>query len=453
MRKEYKRSYWTVASALVRDHAEQGKLDIWFNSPAVDLIQDPASKAVLGVCVRKDGGDVVNVRTLKGVVLSCGSFESDPSMVQDYLHMSAVPLGTHYNTGDGIKMAQKVGADLWHMGNFWGSGLLFVNPDTGFAYNYFNSGDKACIYVGADGTRFMNEPASLKHGSVLFHGTWLPLRVSEPTYAILDEAAVQTSRLCTAWSEANQDEIAQGWFIQADNLEGLAEAIGVSAEALKNTVQDYNAGCEAGVDAFGRAPERLVAFGEGPYYALPLSQALGNCLGGPKRNTNCQVVDVDGAPIPGLYSAGELGSFFGGLYQGAGNVAECIMTGVDAVESLAAAGDIEAAPLVFTAAEQPDESLAPQGYDVPSIELAENQYLGYGHGISDLYVRVTMDGDAIASVEVVQNYETPGMGTAALDVVPARIVEEQTSEVDTVAGATKTSYGIINAVRDALAQR
>lgn len=449
---EYQKSYWTVVCALVRSYGEQGKLDAWFGSPAVDLVQDPITKAILGVRVLKGGADPVNVRTRKGVVLSCGSFESSLPMVQDYLRLNAVPLGTHYNTGDGIKMAQKVGADLWHMGNYWGSGLLYVNPDTGYAYNYFNSGDKACIYVGADGTRFMNEPASLKHGSIMFHGTWQPLRVSEPVYAILDEAAIRTSRLCTVWSEANQEEIDKGWFVRADDLGSLAEALGLDADGLEATVRTYNEGCETGSDAFGRAPERLIPFGEGPYYALPLTLALGNCLGGPRRNTACQVLDVEGLPIPGLCSAGELGSFFGGLYQGAGNVAECIMTGIDAVETLAAAGDVEAAELVFTWADQPVDSIPAQAYSVPEIELGEGQYLGYGHGISDLYVRVTMDGPAIGLVEVVQNFETPGIGSAALAVIPDRIVEAQSPEVDTVAGATKTSCGIMAAVRDALAQ-
>ena len=52
-----------------------------------------------------------------------------------------------------------------------------------------------------------------------------------------------------------------------------------------------------------------------------------NTNGGPRRNVNCQIVDPDSYPIPRLYGAGECGSFWGWMYQGAGNLAECMWTG------------------------------------------------------------------------------------------------------------------------------
>ncbi|MFC1987598.1 FAD-binding protein, partial [Chloroflexota bacterium] len=52
-----------------------------------------------------------------------------------------------------------------------------------------------------------------------------------------------------------------------------------------------------------------------------------NTQGGPKRNARGQVVRADNTPVPRLYSAGELGSVFGMLYPGGGNIAECIAFG------------------------------------------------------------------------------------------------------------------------------
>ncbi len=73
---------------------------------------------------------------------------------------------------------------------------------------------------------------------------------------------------------------------------------------------------------------------------------------------------------------------------------------------------------------------------------------GFGGPIT---VSVTMDGDKIAAVEVVSNSETPEIAGTALEQIPAAIVEANSADVDVVSGATYTSHGIINAVKDALA--
>ncbi len=88
-----------------------------------------------------------------------------------------------------------------------------------------------------------------------------------------------------------------------------------------------------------------------------------------------------------------------------------------------------------------------------SVELGENQYLGTGTGMGgDVLVRVTMDGDKIANVEVVSQNETEGIGDKAIEALPAAIVAANSADVDTVASATITSNAIIEAVKDALSQ-
>lgn len=83
-----------------------------------------------------------------------------------------------------------------------------------------------------------------------------------------------------------------------------------------------------------------------------------------------------------------------------------------------------------------------------------NQYLGEGQGKSEapIVVRVTLDNGAIAGVEVLEHGETEGIGTAAIDSLPATIVEAGSTDVDVVLGATLTSNGIKEAVEDALAK-
>jgi succinate dehydrogenase/fumarate reductase flavoprotein subunit len=64
-----------------------------------------------------------------------------------------------------------------------------------------------------------------------------------------------------------------------------------------------------------------------PFYGIELYPCLLNTQGGPRRNEAAQVLDSFGRPIPRLYSAGELGSMWGMIYQGAGNIAECLVFG------------------------------------------------------------------------------------------------------------------------------
>ena len=84
---------------------------------------------------------------------------------------------------------------------------------------------------------------------------------------------------------------------------------------------------------------------------------------------------------------------------------------------------------------------------------ADGALVGEGSGFGGpITVEVTMDGDDITSVTVVSNSETPSIAGDALEQIPAAIVEADTADVDIVAGATYTSNGIINAVKDALSK-
>ena len=70
--------------------------------------------------------------------------------------------------------------------------------------------------------------------------------------------------------------------------------------------------------------------------------------------------------------------------------------------------------------------------------------------IGPITVEVTMDGDTITSVTVVDNSETLSIASGALEQIPEAIVAANSPDVDVVAGATYTSNGIMNAVKDAI---
>jgi succinate dehydrogenase/fumarate reductase flavoprotein subunit len=99
----------------IEKQLQSRKIEIMFNAPATELIQNPSTKEILGVKVKNEGKEKF-IKARKGVVLCTGGFEFNEDMKKNYLRPTSIKFtGWIYNTGDGIKMAQAVGADLWHM--------------------------------------------------------------------------------------------------------------------------------------------------------------------------------------------------------------------------------------------------------------------------------------------------------------------------------------------------
>jgi succinate dehydrogenase/fumarate reductase flavoprotein subunit len=129
------------------------------------------------------------------------------------------------------------------------------------------------------------------------------------------------------WSSDNTEEIKKGWIMKADTIGELATKIGMNPKTLEETVSTYNRNCALGTDPFGKPKEWLVTIDSPPYYAIKQFPGGPNTQGGAERNVRCQILDTNDNPIPRLYSAGEFGSFYGFLYEGGGNIAECLATG------------------------------------------------------------------------------------------------------------------------------
>ena len=109
-------------------------------------------------------------------------------------------------------------------------------------------------------------------------------------------------------------------------------------ERLRNTIDRWNADFEAGQDTlFGRSADTMYSVSEPPFYALRLYPTMFNTQGGAERNEKAQVLDLEGNPIPHLYSAGEFGSLFSSNYSGGCNIGECVMYGRIAGEQVSVA--------------------------------------------------------------------------------------------------------------------
>jgi succinate dehydrogenase/fumarate reductase flavoprotein subunit len=334
---------WKLFERLVK----QRPISILYETPARELIQHDISKEILGVRAQR-GNQSITVKARKAVVLTCGGFENNQQMIRDYL--PGVPYcytsGTPYNEGDGITMAMSVGADLWHMNNYAGPSMALKVPEvrTTFsmkALHYSKETPGGMIVVGPDARRFTDEKFKTRHGKIPVNGRWLPLSTPCPMYLTFDHTLFSAGPLYDKhpshgwtqiierydWSENNSAELAKGWIKTADSLAVLASAVGLDADTLVDTVNRWNRSCYAKHDAdFGRTL-MLAPVIEKPFYAVELSPSMLNTQGGPRRNEKGQIVRPDGTPIGRLYSAGELGSIYSYLYQGTGNIGECLAFG------------------------------------------------------------------------------------------------------------------------------
>lgn len=447
-----KKKYWNLLRTNVV--ALKDSIDVWFESPAVHLVQDPFSKTVVGVVIKRDSQEVF-VRAKNGVVLACGSFEANAQMMQNFTQRTnSLPIGSLYNTGDGIVMGLEVGADLWHMDALSGPWIKPKYHDVERAILSANiagqrvTNEGNCIYVGGDGKRFMDESGCNKHGHVNIGGTWMSQPLPNVMWAIMDSTARNGHGTIAAVEEAE--------LIECNSVEELAQAIDLDPATLKATVDEWNGVVASGEDKrFGRLSSSLAPIETAPFYALRMYPACVNCQGGPKRNVECEVLDTNGNPIPHLYSAGELGSFWAGVYICGGNIAETVYSGRKAGENAAKNKD-DLAPVELTLASSNPQYLGNDLDETESeaqVELGENEYLGTGQGLhGDIQAKVTVIDGKVTAVEVVKQTETPDVTKDVWTVMPQAMIEAGTAEVDTITGATIASEGLIAAVEDAVAQ-
>ncbi|MDO4546836.1 MAG: FAD-binding protein [Clostridia bacterium] len=452
----FDRSYYNLCQAAVQARPE---IEVWSEAPGRKLIAD-SQGVVIGAVIEKDGKRL-NVKANGGVVLATGGFEHNKEMVSSYLQQPYVHQRAGlYNDGDGVKMAMGVGADLWHMSNSAGFSWIYKNP----ALSTVGLGGPTAtlgVIVGLGGSRFMNEAAENRHGRIDIGGRWISTPMPLPSYVVHDADQLSTKMVGT-FSDGYVDEIASGEVLVGDTLEELAQAIrdsnggkdapDFSTEAFVASIAAYNKRYDAGEDAdYGRPFSTMRPVKTGPFYALKIGPTYFNTMGGPRRNKDAQVINVEGYPIEGLFSAGELGSIFCDMYNGSGNLGETMVFGRLAGQNAAARARGE-----FTSSDEPvsvwqGEDEQEIADEIVSGEYKDGTYEGVGTGFGGpITVSVSVEGGRIVGVEVVSHSETAAIGGVALPSYCESVVEKQSLDIDVVTSASNTLYGFKDAVNDAL---
>ncbi len=336
---------------VLKGAVEKAGIEYMTETPVVEMIRK--GDMVVGV-VAKHKGKEITIRARRAVVLATGGFEFDQESLMNFTMGTGIgALGNPGNTGDGLRLAQSMGAKLWHM-NAYSAGLDVRYP--GYSTNVGASIKGAgYIWVDQDGRRFANE---LTDGHCQMYVASQIDAVNHrypriPCYLVFDHATLRMGPLGSSlgsgwainrehhtWSEDCEKEIEMGLVKKANTIADLARAIKVPAEELEATIKRWNEDIRAGKDTlFGRpvkkaaksyafdAPLVSAPLEKGPYYALELWPTLVNTQGGPRRDEKARIVSALGKTIPRLYGAGELGSMWGPIYQGACNNAEALVFG------------------------------------------------------------------------------------------------------------------------------
>lgn len=335
---------------LARATLASGAAIRWEN-PARRLIRE--GDAVTGVEADTPDGPL-KVMAKRGVILTCGGYLHDAELKRNYLRAWPVHFyGNPGNTGDGIRMAQEAGADLWHMNQMIGRAIGTFPMEDGSELSFIIFIDPPGYAItDRHGRRFADEAAQarLLHGfyhHLLDYDPATGIHPRNPCYWFFDETRRKAAPLTLPfigaqavglydWSADNSAEIERGWIKRGATIAEAAAAAGVEdPRAAEESVAAYNAACRAGApDPFGRPAETMVPIETGPFYCVPLHAGGSNTTGGPRRDRHARVLTPYGEPIPGLLAAGELGQASGMQYPADGsNLSEAFCFGQIAAET------------------------------------------------------------------------------------------------------------------------
>ncbi len=329
-------------------------IEIYKETAGKELITDETGK-VIGAVAQKADGTKITINTTKGVVLATGGYCANPAMVKEYdaywgddltAHTLSTNLGT--NEGDGILMAQAVGADVFGMEV--SQMMPSSSPVKGTMTDGIWADAAEQIWIDCNGNRFVNEYAErdvlAKASLTLDNGIFYII------YAGRGDITKPEQKITGTPYEGRVAPMVEGGHIwYGDTLAELAEATKTAAagctpafteEALRATIEKYNSYVANQKDEdFGKevlaGAIDLEAIDADPNVGIcisPRKSSLHHTMGGVCINTETEVLRADGTVIEGLWAAGEVtGGVHAGNRLGGNAIADIFIFGRIAGES------------------------------------------------------------------------------------------------------------------------
>lgn len=308
---------------------EHNNIQILYSTTAHTLIQNDG--VISGVICTGETGNTVTVNANNGVVLATGGFAGNVEMRIEALKDSDKwpaldetirTTNTSSVTGDGIKMAKEVGANLIQMENI--QLLPLGDPTTGSLSGNIGHGPVSFIFVNKEGERFTDEGGRRDDMTLdLFEQT------DNFMYMIMDSDTYPNGNELNNFGETIDSLVESGRAYKADTLEELAEMLNVPVDSFIASIEEYNRHCPGGdlegqADEFGRtlftdAKKVNNGINTAPFYAAGRVPTVHHTMGGVEINTNTEVLDENGNVISGLYAAGEVTGGIHGTNRLGGN--------------------------------------------------------------------------------------------------------------------------------------
>lgn len=322
-------------AAGLRAGLASANVPVWLSTPMTGLHTE--GDRVVGVDILRDG-QPQTIHATGGVILAAGGFERNERMRKEYQQS---PIGTEWtvgaveNTGDGIEAGLRLGAAVDTMDDaWWGPSIQLPRGP------YFCLAERTlpgCIMVNQAGRRFVNEAAPYVDAVHAMYENHTDEVSHIPSWLIADQR--YRNRYIFAGLGPRQP-FPKRWYKhgavhRSATLAGLAEEIGVPADALRNTVETFNGFAESGVDAdfdrgvstydkyYGDPRNRpnpcLAPLSVAPFYAVRIVPGDLGTKGGLRTDPAARVLRTDGEAIPGLYAAGNVSvPVMGRTYAGPG---------------------------------------------------------------------------------------------------------------------------------------
>ncbi|MBQ8081244.1 MAG: flavocytochrome c [Clostridia bacterium] len=415
------RSVGLVLVPLLLEQLEKRGIEIRYNEQATALLQD-ASGRVNGVHVATKNGE--KDYHANAVILATGGFGGNAELIAEY-----APQFTGYgttgqatNTGDGMLMAQAIGAELINMD---GVAAVSVEKKTGTA-------------PGVTVTR---------QGGITFNSAGKLIALE----GMLDDKVTWMVYNITTYETAPTLETyhVNGVVTEGETIRELAEKIGVDPDAMEESLAIYDAAYKNGQYENGTAITANVNIAEtGPYYAMSYGNAIHYTCGGIKINVDTQVIDTEGNVIPGLYAAGETtGGLHGTSRYTGSSITDVLVFGRVAGEKASAEalalGHVEVVSAEGTA----------EAVELPAGSLKDGVYSASAVGMQGpLTLTAVVENGNVVSIDY-EGKETEVLWAAVeREMFPAVIAAQSVEGVDTVTGATFASNAVLAAMSDIFAQ-
>ena len=301
---------------------EELGIEILTETNAYELIVK--DNVVTGVKAKTKNGElIVNA---KSVILTTGGFGANKKMLNDNdkeIDDKILSTNSPGSTGDGIKMAQKIGADVVDLDKIQlypvcdvETGKLLYTGDTRLV--------GGAILVNKEGNRFVEELGTRREISL-----GIKSQTDSIAYQIWDEDSMQKSKILPTHEIEYNNLIEGKKLCKVNSIDEMAEFFGIDKNNLKETIKKFNEDSENGKDTLFNLRRLGFKIEKAPFYCLKAVPAVHHTMGGLRINKDANVLDKNGNIIKGLYAAGETtGGIHGNNRLGSVSITDITVFGI-----------------------------------------------------------------------------------------------------------------------------